>query len=280
MFSDKRITNNKITLLEGEEIITDNFEIAETFNAFFTNVVDNLDIQEFDTSDYSANPELDKTYNIIEKFKNHPSILKIKENVQVKTEFHFDEINEAGIKDNINSLDKKKPTTFNNIPIRLLVENNDIISPFITDICNESISNVVFPDSLKLADITPAHKKEERTKKDNYRPVSILPSISKIFERNMYDQISLYINKYLSPYLCGFRKGFSTQHCLTVMLERWKKPQDNGKIAGALLTDLSKAFDCLNHELIIAKLEAYVFDHGSLTYSDLRPSKACRVPSH
>ena len=84
---------------------------------------------------------------------------------------------------------KKKLTTFNNIPIRLLVENNDIISPFITDICNESISNVVFPDSLKLADITPAHKKEERTKMDNYRPVSILPSISKIFERNMYDLI-------------------------------------------------------------------------------------------
>ena len=106
MFSD--ITNNKITLLEGEEIITDNFEIAETFNAFFTNVVDNLDIQEFDTSDYSADPELDKTYNIIEKYKNHPSILKVKENVKVETKFHFDEINEAGIKDNINSLDKKK----------------------------------------------------------------------------------------------------------------------------------------------------------------------------
>ena len=70
--------------------------------------MDNLDIQEFDTSDYSADPELDKTYNIVEKFKNHPSILKIKENVQVETKFHFDEINEAGIKDNINSLDKKK----------------------------------------------------------------------------------------------------------------------------------------------------------------------------
>ena len=60
--------------------------------------MDNLDIQEFDTSDYSADPELDKTYNIIEKFKNHPSILKIKEDVRVETKFHFDEINEAGIK--------------------------------------------------------------------------------------------------------------------------------------------------------------------------------------
>ena len=66
----------------------------------------------------------------------------------------------------------------------------------------------------------------------------------------MYDQITVYINKYLSPYLCGFRKGFSTQHCLTVMLERSKKALDNGNMAEALLTDLSNAFDCLNHERI------------------------------
>ena len=82
----------------------------------------------------------------------------------------------------------------------------------------------------------------------------------------MYDEIYTYIDKYLSPYLCGFRKGFSTQHCLTVMLERWKKAMDKGQLAGALLTDLSKAFDCINHELLIAKLEAYGFDHESLTY--------------
>ena len=105
LFSDKHITNNKITLLEGEEIISDNFEIAETLNAFFTNVVENLDIQGFNTSDYSGDSELGNTY-IIEKFKNHPSILKIKENVQVETKFHFDEVNEPGIKDKINSIKK------------------------------------------------------------------------------------------------------------------------------------------------------------------------------
>ena len=73
---------------------------------------------------------------------------------------------------------------------------------------NESKSKADFPSSLKLADITPAHKKNERTIKNNYRPVSILPSISKVFERNMFEQISVYIDKYLSKFLCGFRKGF------------------------------------------------------------------------
>ena len=82
----------------------------------------------------------------------------------------------------------------------------------------------------------------------------------------MYNQIYGYIDKYLSPYLSGLRKGFSTQHCLTVMLERWKKALDNSNLAAALLTDLSKAFDCIDHELLIAKLEAYGFDHESLTY--------------
>ena len=76
----------------------------------------------------------------------------------------------------------------------------------------------------------------------------------------------MYVEQYLSPYLCGFRKGYSTQYCLIIMLERWKKALDNRKIAGALLTDLSKAFDCLIHELLIAKPEAYRFHHSALTY--------------
>ena len=63
----------------------------------------------------------------------------------------------------------------------------------------------------------------------------------------------------LSPYLCGFRKGYSTQYCLVVMLERFKKALDNKNKFGALVTDLSKAFDCLNHDLLVAKLDAYGF---------------------
>ena len=80
----------------------------------------------------------------------------------------------------------------------------------------------------------------------------------------MHEDIYLYIDNKLSPYLCGFRKGYSTQYCLMIMLERFKKALDNKNKFGALLTDLSKAFDCLNHELLIAKLDAYGFDNVSL----------------
>ena len=71
---------------------------------------------------------------------------------------------------------------------------------------------------------------------------------------------------FLSPYLFGYRKGYGTQHCLLVMIETWRKALDEGRIAGAILTDLSKAFDCLSHDLLIAKLEAYGFGKSALSF--------------
>ena len=82
----------------------------------------------------------------------------------------------------------------------------------------------------------------------------------------MYKQISDYVEKFLSPYIFGYRKGHSTEQCLLKMLEIWKKAADEKRFAGAILTDLSKAFDCLNHDLLIAKLNAYEFDLTSLQF--------------
>ena len=118
-------------------------------------------------------------------------------------------------------MNKNKPTTDNNIPSKILKGNGDICAPYITKIYGDSVNEGIFPYALKHADITPGHKKGENTNKDNYRPVSILPTISKIFERNMYKDIDNYMQRYLSPSLCGFRKGYSAQHCLLAMLENF-----------------------------------------------------------
>ena len=130
---------------------------------------------------------------------------------------------------------------------------------------HEILENEKFPTKLKYADITPIFKKLDCTLKENYRPVSILPVVSKIFERIMQKKIKCYIEQYLSPFLCGYRKGYNTQYALTAMIEKWKEQLDkNGGIAGAIFMDLSKAFDTLNHELLIAKVEAYGFDKRAL----------------
>ena len=73
-----------------------------------------------------------------------------------------------------------------------------------------------------------------------------------------------YLNNILSKYQCGFCKGFNAQHCLVSMIEKWKESVDNGGVFGALMTDLSKAFNCLHHELLLAKLDAYSFDTKSV----------------
>ena len=103
LFSDKHFSNNKITLLEGEEIISNDQQIAEIFNVYFANIVENLDVEGFVTCDYSYVPELD----IVEKFKYHPSILRIKEIVKIDLRFSFLPVDESVICDRIDQLDKK-----------------------------------------------------------------------------------------------------------------------------------------------------------------------------
>ena len=89
----------------------------------------------------------------------------------------------------------------------------DICSEFMFNIINFGITNATVDEGMKLADITPIFKKDESFSKENYRPVSCLPAGSKVFERILHKQISSYIEFYLSPYLCGYRKGVLCSVC-------------------------------------------------------------------
>ena len=169
-------------------------------NNFFTNIVANLDIAGYNC-DYSGDKHYDQISSIADKFKNHPSILNIKERIHIHENISLAQISENDIMSEINNLNTHKPTTFNNIPAKLIKENSDICTPHICNIFNNSIISNNFPENLKRADIIPDHKKDDKTKKENYRPISILPSVSNIFERALYNQINEQTSEYFSTYI-------------------------------------------------------------------------------
>ena len=105
----------------------------------------------------------------------------------------------------------------------MLKSTIDVHASLLTKIINASIRNGCFPDELKAAEVTPIFKKNDDLDKENYRPVSVLPHVSKIIERVMYIQIENFMEGKLSKLLTCFRKSHSTQHCLVNMLEKWKK---------------------------------------------------------
>ena len=149
------------------------------------------------------------------------------------------------------------------IPIQILKQSG-FTYQILTDCINDAINKGVFPDSLKIANITPAHKKDEPTDKENYKPVGVLPLLLKVFERLFYDQLSEYLERYLNTLLCGFRKAHFTQHALFKLLQAWKEELDKSGFVGTILMDLSKAYECLPHDLLIAKFEAYDIDKSDL----------------
>ena len=138
---------------------------------------------------------------------------------------------------------KKKKGTFKNISTCRLKDVSDICSPILAHISNEEILlDKNFSENLKLADASPIFKKKDKSFVETCRSVRVLPTVSEIFERIMQKQISDYIGKFLSPFLRGYRKGFSTQYALLTLIGRWKFCLDKQGFAGALLRDLSKAF--------------------------------------
>ena len=257
LLSNKEKSSEKITLVEGEEIITEDGENAEILNKFFSDAVNNLKIPEHQVVYPLANSISHPIFRAMMKFRNHSSVIAIK-NLNSGSRFDFCRISVHDVEKEIRRLSTRKASQYSDLPVKILKEN------FLNDLFNECVDKGTFPSNLKHANITPVFKKGYKSSKDNYRPVSILPVISKIFEKLLCKQITVFINPLLSKFQCGFRKGYGAQDCLLAMLEYWKSEVDKGKVFRALLTDLSKAFDSLSHELIIAKLNTYGFSLPAL----------------
>ena len=142
---------------------------------------------------------------------------KIKEKFGNLDNFSFKPASYENVSKGIMSLDVSKACPKTTIPPKIIKDSCDLFSIKLQADFKFSIENACFPTNLKFADISPTHKKGDRTDKTNYRPVSIPPAISKIFERLLVYQIYNFMDSKLSIQQCGFRKGYSAQHCLVVI---------------------------------------------------------------
>ena len=213
VLSNKVISNERITLVEHGDILENDNKTATVFNNFFSNIITNLGIPQYTEEEPISQNIDDPLIKAIVKYRKHPSIIAIKEKCDSGLSFSFSKVERVEIMKEINNLKTNKAIQKTDIPTKLIKENSDIFGDFIFKNFNDSVFTLIFPSPLKNADITPVHKKGTKTSKDNYRPVSILSNISKIYERLMFKQISEYFEPILSKFQCGFRKGFSAQHC-------------------------------------------------------------------
>ena len=171
-FPDKSASKNNITLIESNEIISDDKECAEVMNNFFSDVVENLGIDRY-LNTVISNDTNDPISKAINKYKTHPSILKIREHIHSDHTFYFQTLSNDEVEKQLSQLDTSKAFQADVIPPKILEENSDIFSKILTDDLNNSIATAKCPDNLLCADITPAFKKDDWLIKSNYRPISI-----------------------------------------------------------------------------------------------------------
>ena len=242
---NKSTYKENITLLENNNFIRDPTQICELFNNYFSNIGINIIDKE--------TPEFVACTNRIKEFWRAN-----------KWSFNFKKVNTSEVMKKLRELDVTKATGYDQIPAKLIkLAGTDIVSS-LTRIINKCIDDCVFPNCLKLADIYPSHKSKDNLLKENYRPISILPVFSKIYERIMNDQLQNYFDEILSKFVSAFRKNYSCQSVLLKMIEQWKNALDKGETVGAVMIDLSKAFDTISHSFLLKKLNNYGLSENSV----------------
>ena len=265
--------NENHTLLENGKLIEDHREISEIFNDHYIKVIENITgkkqegLHSDSLSDRNQTEREEILNGILEKYSGHPSILNIKQNFS-STERNLLKSRKAEPSDILKIIRIIKLGTsvgVDNIPPKLVAMSAEVIAEPLTDLINSTmLDHFIFPSVEKEASVTPAFKKEDRQIKTNYRPISVLNVFSKISERFLLNQMLPFIDNLMSSFLSAYRSRYSTQHVLLRLIEQWRACLDQNKVVGGILMDLSKAFDCLPHDLLIAKLEAYGVEKSSL----------------
>ena len=264
--------NTNIILQEGDKLITDDMQISRILNEQYVNIVE--------TSTGSAPTTLGEVdpknkqsivqyiNKIITHYNEHPSILKIKEHrhdIEIPS-FKIPLADLEDIQFILTNIDTKKSPGPDFLPPELVKLVKDIIDEPLKNIVNDIITTCIFSDNGKIAHVTPGYKtdKKDRQNKSHYRPISVIGVFSKIIERYIEMKTSEHIESILSIFIAAYRKKYSCNSVLIRLVENWKKQLDNKKFVGAVLMDLSKAFDCVPHDLLIAKMHAYGFEMDTL----------------
>ena len=223
--------------------------------------------------------------SIANQYKDHPSIVNIRHNALNNTHmdissFCNDEVTPDKVNSIIKSLDANKASGTDKIPMKLFIFKlaSDFLSKPFSKALNNFITSCTFPENAKVVTVVPINKKtDDKYVISNYRPVSLLNGFSKIYEIHLKIHLVSSMNQHIPNLVSAYRKNYSSQHVLIRLLEEWKKCLDNNYVVGGVLTDLSKAFDCVPHDLLIAKLEAYGINENLLAYlhSYLSNRKQC-----
>ena len=186
----------------------------------------------------------------------------------INTSFEFMPVTEEQISNIFKGLKSKSSTGHDGLSNNIIKYVAPLLVKPMTFLINQSLSTGMFPDMLKLAKIIPVYKKDNIHVVENYRPISILPSLSKIFETVVFQQLSSYFinNDLLSKSQYGFRKKHSTEHAVLEIVDRISSELDVGHTPIAIFLDLSKAFDTLDHKTLLYKLKHYGIQNVSLRW--------------
>ena len=210
--------------------------------------------------------------DILNAYKTHSSIKQIEkkfneQNFFRKEKIFFKPVTPSEIKNLINFLDTNKATGIDMIWSKLIKIAADFLTPLLTVTINKSIEENIFPDSAKIASVIPLDKgKPNKNEISNYRAVSVSNTSSKFSEKVIKKQLVRFMEEYFSSLISAYRTNYSSQIVIIQLLEEWRKKLDDNFVVGAVLTDLSKAFVCIPHELLIAKLAAYDLSEEALIY--------------
>ena len=156
----------------------------------------------------------------------------------------------------LSNLNVSKATGLDNIGSKILKISANIIAPSLVYIINKSIISGSFPSMWKEAKVKPLFKSGDKDGINNYRPISILPTISKLIEKWVDINFSLFLNNYelLHKSQSGFRAKHSTESALILMVDSWLKALNAGKLIGCVMVDFRKAFDLVDHQILLKKL--------------------------